>query len=90
MESQYVAFRFGAKITILGTGHYLAPGAGGGEFLLRQRSTFLIPFKAYSVVLIPHIGRGRFHVSPSFISATTKRQCYYMQASYIYIETYVS
>ena len=38
----------------------------------------------------PHIGGGRFHDPTSSIRATTKSQCYYMQASDMYINTYVS
>ena len=45
MESQYVAFRFGAKITILGTGHYLAPGARGGDFCCDNGALSWSPLK---------------------------------------------
>ena len=69
---------------------YCLGEAGRKKFFLRQSSTYVIPLKAYSVVLIPHIGGGRFHVPPSSIWATTKSQCNYMQASDLYINTYVS
>ena len=58
---------------------YLLPRGGGyEEIFLRQSSTYVIPLKAYSVVLIPHIGGGRFHVPPSPIPATTKSRCNYI------------
>ena len=71
----------------LGTGYYLSPGGGGG-FLLRQRSTYVIP--RYSVVLIPPIESGISYDPPSSIPVATKSRCCYMQASDIYINTYVS
>ena len=53
----------------------------------------MIRLKAYSVVLIPPHWQWKISwpppLSPS-IAATTKSQCYYMQASDIYINSYVS
>ena len=71
-----------AKVPVI---FFIAWGGGGragGGFLLRQRSTYVIPPQSIQCGFDP----------PSSIPATTKSQteCYYMQASDIYINTYVS
>ena len=65
-------------------------GEGRRIFVATSEQLRDLPLKHTSVVLIPPHWRWKISWSPSSIPATTKSQCYYMQASNIYINTYVS
>ena len=73
----------------LGTGHYLS--SGGGRIFVATTEHLRDPRPPLTVWFsLPHIDSGRFHDLPSSIPVATKSQGCYMQASDIYINTYVS
>ena len=71
----------------LGTGHYLSSG-GGENFCCDNGALTWSPLTVW--FWLPHFDSGRFHDPPSSIPVITKSQGCYMQASDIYINTYVS
>ena len=73
----------------LGTGHYLSSRGGGGkDFCCNNGALTFSPLTVW--FWFPYIDSRRFHDPPSSIPVATKSQCCYMQASDIYINTYVS